>query len=41
MACVGNRRVPYRVLVSNLREMGNLEDLGLENKIIIKWTFKK
>jgi hypothetical protein len=36
-----NRRGAYRVLDGNLRERDYLEDLCLDAKIILKWTFSK
>jgi hypothetical protein len=38
----GERRGAYRVLVGvNLRERGNLEDLGIDGKIILSWIFRE
>jgi hypothetical protein len=36
-----NRRSAYRVLEGNLRERDDLDDLWLDGKIILKWTFIK
>jgi hypothetical protein len=36
-----NRRVAYGVLVGNLRERDHLEDLGADERIILKLIFKK
>jgi hypothetical protein len=41
VACVGERRGAFRVLVGNLRKRIHLEDLGIDGKIIIKWILKK
>ena len=41
VARVGERRVVYRVLVGNLRERVHLEDPGVNEKIILRWIFKK
>jgi hypothetical protein len=35
------RRDAYRVLWGNLRERGHLEDLGVNERIILKRIFKK
>jgi hypothetical protein len=34
------RRGLYRVLWENLREMGPLEDTGVDRRVILKWMFK-
>jgi hypothetical protein len=39
VACVGDRRAAYRVLVGNLRKREYLADLGLYGRIILKWIF--
>jgi len=36
-ACVGSKRGVYRVWCGNLRERDNLEDLGVDGRIILKW----
>ena len=41
MARKENRRGVHRVLEGNLRERDDLEDLCLDGKIILKWTFIK
>jgi hypothetical protein len=41
VARVGDRRGAYRVLVGDLRERGNLGDLGVDGRITLKWIFKK
>jgi hypothetical protein len=35
VACMGESRVVYSVLVGNLRERDHLEDLGVDGRIII------
>jgi hypothetical protein len=37
---MGARRRAYRVWSGNLRERERLEDLGVEGRIILKFTFK-
>lgn len=41
MARKENRRGAYIVLEGNLRERDDLEDLCLDGKLILKWTFIK
>jgi hypothetical protein len=36
---MGERRCAYRVLVGNLREEDDLEDRGVNGRIILKWIF--
>ena len=38
---MGKMRVLYRVLVGNLRERDNLEDPGVDERIISRWKFRK
>jgi hypothetical protein len=37
----GDRRDAYRVLVGRTDERDQLEDLGVDGRIILKWIFKK
>ena len=37
----GENRVVYRVRWENLRERDNLEDPGIDGRIILRWVFKK
>jgi len=37
----GDRRGAHRVLVGNLKERDHLEDLGLDDRIILKRILKK
>jgi len=41
VACMGDRRVAYRVLVGKPDRKSHLEDLGMDGRIILKWIFKK
>ena len=41
VARIGERRDVYRVLVGNLRERDHLGDPGIDERIILRWTFKK
>jgi len=41
MACMGERKDEYRVLVENLRERDHLEDPCIEGRILLKWIFLK
>jgi hypothetical protein len=36
-----NRRGAYRVSEGSLRERDDLEDISLDGKIMLKWTFNK
>jgi hypothetical protein len=38
---MGEGRGAYRVLVGELEKRDHLEDLGLDGRIILKWTFRK
>jgi len=38
---VGDRKGAYRVLMGNLSERDHLEDIGIDWRIILKFTFKK
>jgi hypothetical protein len=37
----GGERAAYRVWWRSLRKQDNLEDAGLDKRIILKWMFKK
>ena len=41
VACMGERRVVYRVLVGNLREGNRLEEAGVDGRIILRWIFRR
>jgi hypothetical protein len=41
VARLGERRVAYRVCWENVRETDQLEGLGLDGRIILKWILKK
>ena len=38
---MGERRGVYWVLMGNLRERDNLEDPGIDGRIILRWIFRK
>jgi len=41
VACMGDRRDEYRILVGRTEGKRPLEDLGVNGKIILKCVFKK
>jgi hypothetical protein len=41
VAPVGDRSGAYSVWYGNLRERENLEDLGIDGRVILKWVFRK
>ena len=41
VACMGLRRGAYRVLVGNIRERHQLEDPGVDGRIILTWIYRK
>jgi hypothetical protein len=41
VACQGESRGIYRVLVGNLRGRNHLGDLGVDRSIILRWNFRK
>jgi len=41
MALMGDKRNAYRGLVGKLEGKSHLEDLGLDERIILKWKLKK
>ena len=41
VACMGDRRGAYRVLVGDLRERDHLQDLGIDERIILKFISRK
>ena len=41
VACMGERRDIYRILVGNLRERDHLGDPGVDGRIILRWIFRK
>jgi hypothetical protein len=41
VACMGERRGVYRVLVGNMWERDHLGDPGVDGKMILRWIFSK
>jgi hypothetical protein len=41
VACVGERRGIYRLLVGNLREIDHLQDPGVDGRIILRRICRK
>jgi len=41
VACTGERRGVYRVLVGKPEERDHLEDPGIDGRIILRWIFRK
>jgi len=41
VACMGERRVIYRVLVRKPEGKNRLEDQGVDGRIILRWIFRK
>jgi len=41
VACMGERRAAYRVLMGKLKERDNMEGLSISGRIIMKRFFKK
>jgi hypothetical protein len=41
MACIGNKRDAYRVLVGKSEGKRSLEDLGIYFMTILKWILRK
>jgi hypothetical protein len=41
VACMGEKRGVYKVLVGNLRDRDYLEEQGVDGRIILKWIFRK
>jgi len=41
VACIGEKRGVYRVLVGNLSERDHLEDAGVDWRIILRWIIRR
>jgi hypothetical protein len=41
VARLGERRGTYRVLLGNLKERDQLEEPGLDGRVILRWIFRK
>ena len=40
VACMGDSKAAYRVLVRNMKARDHLEDLGADGKVIQKWILR-
>jgi hypothetical protein len=41
VACMGEKRGTYRVLVGKTEGRNHLEDQGIDGRIILKWIFER
>ena len=41
MACMGKKRWVYTVLVGNWKERDRFDEVGVDERMILKWIFKK